>query len=71
MPNSFCVDKILLLRSNLKQLIMKKIFVAIVALIGFGSLQAQNAKFGLKGGLNVANINVSGTASPSMSSLSS
>ena len=69
MPNSFCVDKILLLRSNLKQLIMKKIFVAIVALIGLGSLQAQNVKYGLKGGLNIANLNVSGEASPSMNSI--
>ena len=69
MPNSFYVDKILLLQSNLKQLIMKKIFIAIVALVGFGSLQAQNVKYGLKGGLNVANINVSGAASPSMSSV--
>src|SRR5574343_1308123 len=69
MPNSFYVNKILLLPSNLKQLIMKKIFIAIVALVGFGSLQAQNVKYGLKGGLNVANINVSGAASPSMSSV--
>ncbi len=48
---------------------MKKIFVAIVALIGLGSIQAQEVKYGLKGGLNIANINVSGEASPSMSSI--
>ena len=69
MPNSFCVDKILLLRSNLKQLIMKKIFVAIVALIGLGSLQAQNVKYGLKGGLNIANLNVDEAGFPSTSSI--
>jgi hypothetical protein len=48
---------------------MKKIFVAIVAFIGLGSLHAQNVKYGLKGGLNIANLNVSGEASPSMNSI--
>lgn len=48
---------------------MKKFIVAIVALFGFSTLQAQEVKYGLKGGLNIANLNVSGEMSPSMSSI--
>ncbi len=38
---------------------MKKLFLLAVAVIGFSfSSQAQNVKFGFKGGLNLANINL-------------
>lgn len=35
---------------------MKKLFFAAVAVFGFVSVQAQDVKFGAKGGLNLANI---------------
>jgi len=35
---------------------MKKLFLAAIAVFGFVSVQAQDVKFGAKGGLNLANI---------------
>lgn len=48
---------------------MKKIVIAFIALLGFTTLQAQDVKYGVKGGMNIANLNISGDTSPSMSSI--
>jgi hypothetical protein len=48
---------------------MKKFIVALVALVGFSSLQAQGVKYGVKGGLNIANLNVDEAGFPSTSSI--
>src|SRR6476620_12597493 len=50
---------------------MKKVLLSAVALFAFGAASAQSVKFGVKAGLNVANVTVSndyfGVTSPSTS----
>lgn len=48
---------------------MKKIILSAVAVMAFGFINAQSAKFGLKAGLNVANQVYSGSGAPSPSSI--
>ena len=48
---------------------MKKIILAVVAVLAFGFTNAQKTQFGLKGGLNGANQSFSGEGSPSSSSI--
>jgi hypothetical protein len=48
---------------------MKKFVVAFVALISFNAMQAQEIKYGLKVGMNVANLNVDEAGFPSTSSI--
>lgn len=48
---------------------MKKIIVVIVALLSFNALQAQKVKYGLKTGLNIANLNIDGGGFPGTNSI--
>lgn len=48
---------------------MKKFVVVFVALISFNALQAQEVKYGLKVGMNIANLNVDEAGFPSTSSV--
>jgi opacity protein-like surface antigen len=48
---------------------MKRIYLLLVILLAVNLTNAQKASFGLKGGLNIANLNVSGEGSPSMNSV--
>ena len=41
----------------------------MIAILSLGFANAQEAKFGVKGGLNIANLNFSGDGAPSTSSL--
>jgi long-subunit fatty acid transport protein len=48
---------------------MKKVFLSMITILSLGFANAQEVKFGLKGGLNVANLSFSGNGAPSTSSL--
>jgi Outer membrane protein beta-barrel domain len=48
---------------------MKKITLAVIAVLVFGFANAQSSKFGIKGGLNFANQSFSGQGAPSASSV--
>lgn len=48
---------------------MKKIILSATAFFTIGFAQAQNAEFGLKGGLNIANQKFTGDGSPTASSI--
>jgi Outer membrane protein beta-barrel domain len=48
---------------------MKKIILSVTLLVLFQNLTAQNVRFGLKGGLNVANQKFTGSLSPTNSSI--
>lgn len=48
---------------------MKKIILTVVVVFAFSFANAQETKFGVKGGLNVANQNYSGDDAPSPSSI--
>jgi len=48
---------------------MKKIILTAVAVFAFGFATAQKAQFGLKGGLNVTNLNNKEEGAPSTSSI--
>lgn len=51
-------DCILINIKDLKLTIMKKFLIVSTALLMFGFAKAQNAHFGLKGGLNVSNLSI-------------
>lgn len=48
---------------------MRKLVLSMIAILSLGFVNAQEFKFGVKGGLNVANLNFSGQGAPSTSSL--
>jgi len=50
---------------------MKKIILSVVAVLAFGFANAQEVKYGLKGGLNLSSLNFVGEGTPSSSSLAS
>lgn len=48
---------------------MKRIIVLFIALLGFNSMEAQKVKYGIKAGLNIANLNIDQNGFPSTSSV--